>query len=322
MFARSTLTEAVTSVSGDSVAVALIAPIDAGNNHVYRVTLAGGDDRVLKVGTRFPDVFSAEPTTMEQVRRETTLPVPRVHGTGTAPLGYPFAVYEFVPDSSHQWVGDLPTDAVTRLCREAGANLRELHRIRFERFGAIGPAAAADELAVVDPVAYRNQLRRSLDRQLAQLRETPFADRVDALDARGTDLIDRIDTNAVEPSLVHGDYRLENLCLDPTADQVTTAVLDWERPMAFDPLWDAVMASALLTERSRLDPDARRSQRGAFWDAYGDGADGTPRRRCYELLARIRLARHLDTEMRGASDGAVAERITEHEAAFDAILEW
>ncbi|WP_247731363.1 phosphotransferase family protein [Halovivax limisalsi] len=322
MFAQSALRDALAAVSDGPVEVATIAPIEAGTNRAYRLRLADETDRVLKVGTRFPDAFPAEPETMALVRRVTTLPVPRVYGTGTEPLGYPFTVYEYVPGTDHRWVGELPTRAADRLCREAGAHLRELHRIRFERFGALGMAdEAEDGLSVVDPAPPRTVLRRSLDRQLAELRETPFADRVSALDALGADLIDRIDTERVEPTLVHGDYRLENLCIDPAADRITTAVLDWERPTSFDPLWDAVMASALLADGYRLDPEARRSLRGAFWDAYGDGADGTPRRRCYELLARIRLARHLDTEMRGEPDAAVTERSAEHEAAFEAMLE-
>ncbi|AGB15460.1 putative aminoglycoside phosphotransferase [Halovivax ruber XH-70] len=333
MFVRDALSAAVETACDPDPAIDTISTIEAGNNHAYRVTLADDTDLLLKVGTRFPDAFPAEPATMRRVRAETDLPVPRVHGTGTDPLEYPYAVYEYVPDCEAEWVGDLSHEAAQHLCREAGRHLRELHRITFPEFGRIGldtdasaddtPVADvldADALTVVDPTPLDDLLRQSLDRQLGDLADTPFDTRRDSLEALGTDLVERIDYDDVTPALVHGDYRLDNLCVDPSADRVTAAVLDWELPTALDPLWDAVMAQSLLTAGHRLDPDSRRSLRRAFWDAYGNGVVDTPRRRCYELLARIRLARHLDTECRGLSDAARRARITDHHEAFDELL--
>ncbi|WP_254862178.1 phosphotransferase family protein [Halovivax gelatinilyticus] len=318
MFARPSICEAVTTVYETEASVATVSPIQPGNNHAYHVVLEDDTELLCKVGTRFPEAFPAELKTVERVRRETDVPVPRVFGSGTEPLDYPFTVYEYVPDVGAEWTGDLDPTVAAQLCREAGRYLREIHRLSFDSFGRIGHEG--DALSVTGPMPYRELLRRSLDRQLSELRESPFAARCDALDALGTELIAAVDLDRVRPALVHGDYRIDNLRLDPTAEQVTTAVLDWELPTAADPLWDAVMATALLADGYRVDPDARRSLRHAFWESYGGGADGTSRRQCYELLARIRLARHLEPEMRGESDDAVAARIAEHEAAFDALL--
>ncbi|ELZ12622.1 aminoglycoside phosphotransferase [Halovivax asiaticus JCM 14624] len=333
MFARDALSTAVETACDPDPAVDTISTIEAGNNHTYRVTLADGTDLFLKVGTRFPDAFPAEPATMRRVRAETDLPVPRVHGTGTDPLEYPYAVYEYVPDCEAEWAGDLSHEAAERLCREAGRHLCELHQITFPQFGRIGldtdasaddtlvaDAPDADALTVVDPTPFDDLLRQSLDRQVTELADSPFDTRRDSLEAFGTDLIDRSDFADVTPALVHGDYRLGNLCVDPSAEQITAAVLDWELPTALDPLWDAVMAQSLLTAGHRLDPDSRQTLRRAFWEAYGTSTADTPRRRCYELLARIRLARHLDTECRGLSEAARRARITDHHEAFDALL--
>ena len=303
----------------DAVSVTTISGIEPGTNHSYRITLQNESNLFLKVGTRFPDAFPAEPKTMELLRWETELPVPRVHATGKAPLGYPFAVYEFISDADAESVRDFSPATAERLCREAGSHLSALHQISFPRCGRVG--VEKERLTVVEPVPYRDMLQQSLERQLTELCDTPFAERCQPLRELGHRLLDRIDFAGVQPALVHGDYRLDNLCIDPAGDPVTVAVLDWELPTAADPLWDAVMAQALLTEGYGIDSETRRSLRTAFWKGYGESTDESARRQCYELLARIRLARHLPTEMRAEPGTARTARICEHNNAFDDLLE-
>lgn len=318
MFSHAALRDAIGNGPGDD-AVATILRIEAGNNHSYRVTLDDGSRRFLKVGTRFPDRFPAEPATMKILRRETRLPIPQVYGTGREPLGYPFAVYEFVADVGGEWMGDFPDDTAERLCREAGQNLAALHEIGLSDCGRI--SVAETELTVVDALPWREMVEQSLERQTEQLRETPFADRCESLMDRGEQLVERIDFAEIRPALVHGDYRLENLCLDPSADPVTSAVLDWELPTAADPLWDAVMADALLTDGCGIDSKARERLSTAFWEGYDGRPEQSPRLDCYRLLARVRLARHLETEVQEKSDEATTARIREHEKAFDELLD-
>ncbi|GAB7095202.1 hypothetical protein JCM30237_23550 [Halolamina litorea] len=320
MFTHTAIRDALQAVNEHESAVATILAVDAGTNHSYRITFEDGSRRLLKVGTRFPDAFPAEPKTMAVLGERTDIPVPQVYGMGESPLGYPFAVYEFVPsaDADDGRVSDLPPAAAEQLCREAGENLGALHRETLPAFGPVG--VDGDGFVVTDEMPFREMLRGSLDRQLSLLRETPFSGRCEALGELSEELIERIDSEALRPALAHGDYRLENLAVDPTAEQVTSAVLDWERPTATDPLWDAVMAKALLTAGYGLDEEFRRSLEATFWDAYGDGASGTARRACYELLARVRLARHLDEEVGGESATAVSARVREHERAFDRLL--
>lgn len=328
MFTATAVREAVAGIHDAPVATA--SPVDPGNNHAYRVTFRDGRRAFLKVGTRFPDAFPAEPATVAFLAQETTVPVPEVLTTGTEPLEYPFAVYEYVDGAEVGWVGDLPADAARRLCREAGEHLAAVHGVSFPAFGRVGVGTEAsdgspdpdgpDGLAVVEPRPFAESVRGSIDRQLAALRGTPFADRRDALAAAFDRLLDDVDVDAVEPALVHGDYRLDNLRVDPDADRATAAVLDWELPTAADPLWDAVMAETLLTTGYRTARGTGADLRSAFRSGYGGLPNAPTRRRLYELLGRVRLARHLDAEMRGEPTRARAERAEQHHSAFDRLL--
>lgn len=317
MFAHPVIREAVSRAHGAPVKT--VFRVEEGQNHGYRIAFRDGDELFLKVGTRFPERFPAEPKTMELVRRETELPVPGVRATGTEPLGYPFAVYDYVDGGGIDWLRELPVLTAERLCREAGRYLSSLHRITFPRYGPVG--VDGDGLAVVRPRAYGDMLRETLDRRVAKLRETPFADRRAALGERGNALIDEVNTDAVRPALVHGDYRLDNLRIDPDGDRVTVAVLDWELPTAFDPAWDVAMTLTMLTDVYGIDSDDRRSLRRAFLAEYGEVPTETPRWRCYELLARVRIAGHLDAETRELPEPAVSTRVSELHDAFDDLLD-
>lgn len=317
MLTRSAIADAATRACGGTVRS--ISRIEAGQNHSYRVGFRDGRDRFLKVGTRFPDRFPAEPATQQVVSRETRIPVTRVHATRSDPLGYPFAVYDYVEDAEAESVRELPPTVADRLCREAGEHLAALHEFTLPEFGHVDVEDGA--FYVSDARAYRDLVRGSFDRQTAELQSTSFGDQADRVAVRGAALIERIDFDAVRPTLVHGDYRLDNLCIDPTGDRVTVAVLDWERPMTSDPLWDVVMTLAVLTDGYGIDPDRRRSLRAAFREGYGGLPTDSVRWDCYELLARMRLARHVDSEMAGEHASATALRIQEHVDAFETLLD-
>ncbi|MFB6235762.1 MAG: phosphotransferase family protein [Halopenitus sp.] len=317
MFTRSAIADAATRACGGTVRV--LSRIEVGQNHSYRVDFADGRTRFLKVGTRFPDRFHAEIGVQRIVGRESRIPVPQVHATGCDPLGYPFAVFEFVEDAEYDSVRKLPPTVADRVCREAGEHQAALHEFTLPEFGHV--AVETDDLLVSEARVYRDLIRASFDRQCAELQNTPFADLVDRVADRGDELVERIDFDAVGPTLVHGDYRLDNLCIDPEGDRVTVAVLDWERPMAGDPLWDVVMTLAVLTDGYGIDPDRRGSLRAAFREGYGDFPTDSARWDCYELLARMRLARHVGSEMTGEPASARATRVEEHVEAFETLLD-
>lgn len=300
--------------------VATVSRLDPGRNHTARIRFADGHEVVLKAGTRFPSAFPAEPATMRVVARETSVPVPAVHATGREPLGYPYAVYEYVPDAGVDWPRQLPVDSAIQLCWEAGRNLAALHRLRFRRFGRVGVTDDGG-LAVVDAHDYRQTLRQSLSRQLDLVDGSAVGDRRDAIQRQGEDLITAIDPGEVQPALVHGDYRVDNLRLTPGHDRLTDAVLDWELPTAGDPLWDVAMTLTVLTTNYGIPSAARARMRRAFYAGYGLQPTGSPRWRCYELLGRLRLARHPATEVGDRGPTAVAERIRQHRTAIARLLE-
>lgn len=323
MFAR-TLIEQTVEEAAD-VTVSTVTPIEAGQNHSYRLGRADAEDLFLKVRTRFPGASAAEAEVIEVVRRETAIPLPTVLARGEDPLGYPYVLFEYVDDAGPDWVRDLPPGAAHRVCREAGRNLADLHRLTLDASGRVD--AGHGSLRVIEPQPYRELLRQSLDRQLDLLSDSPFADRRENLRDLGRSLVDDAGVDAIEPALLHGDYRMDNLRLDPelAAEPVTQAVLDWEFPSAGDPLWDVVMTLTVLADGYGIPPDRRRTCWGAFWDGYGDirAGDiqaGDARWRCYELLARLRIARHLDTEVAGLPDSARETRIEEHHAVLDDLL--
>lgn len=318
MFEHSAIREAIQTVHEADVHVTNICSIDAGKNESYRISLEDGSNLFLKVGTRFPEAFPREPKTTEVLRQKTELPIPRVHATSETPLEYPFAVYEFVNDRGEKRIRDLSPATAEQLCHEAGSYLRSLHQITFQRSGKVG--FEGPDFTVIEALPYEDMLQQSLERQITELQDTRFAEHCRSLRECGNKLVDRIDFGEIRPALVHGDHRLENLCIDPTNNHVTVAVLDWELPTAADPLWDALMAQALLADGYGINRERRHALRSAFWQAYGETPSETPRIKFYELLARIRLARHLSLEMQGESDTAVEDRPREHNNAFDQLL--
>lgn len=313
MFTRTGIRETVQPTCDSPVTT--IHEIDAGTNRSYEVETADGELRLLKVGTRNPETFGAEPAMMRFVRRRTDIPVPRVQATGTEPLGYPFAVYEFVEGVTVDRIADLARETVIRLCREAGKYLSVLHTLDIDRTGRLD--VADGDIVVAEPVPHRELLERILDHNVEGICQSPFADRADVLREMGENLLGAVDWDAVSPAVVHGDYRLDNLALRPDAARVTEAVLDWEAPTAVDPLWDVVMTGHLLTRAHGLSDARRRAGWQAFRSGYGALPDDRARWRFYELLGRMRLARHVDSEMCGDSAAARATRIDEHRAAFE-----
>ena len=99
-------------------------------------TPAGPREAVLKATTAGfvrPEVARAEPRLYELVGRETSIPVPEVYGAVDAHDEFPapFYLLERVGGENHESDPTvLAADVRERVCRDAGANLADLHELR------------------------------------------------------------------------------------------------------------------------------------------------------------------------------------------------
>jgi aminoglycoside phosphotransferase (APT) family kinase protein len=170
------------------------------------------------------------------------VPVPRVlhHGGAESALGAPFYVMERV---------------VGHVCRNA---LPAGYADAPEGRAAIGEALVdvLAELHTVDPAEVglegfgrptgfmERQLRRwSKQWEASKTHELP------ALDALRDGLVRTLPPQRAE-AIVHGDYRLDNTVLHPTAPGRIVAVLDWEMSTLGDPFTDLGALLAFWSEEA------------------------------------------------------------------------
>ncbi|MDZ4736959.1 MAG: phosphotransferase family protein [Rhodospirillaceae bacterium] len=155
------------------------------------------------------------------------VPVPAMHGlcTDESVIGSIFFVMDFVQGRNFVQPGDPALSPTERraLFRSMNATLAALH--------AIDPAA----IGLADFGRPGNYIARQVARWSKQYRasETQTIAEMDRL-------IDWLPANLPPEgatSIVHGDYRLDNLIVDPVAPRII-AVLDWELSTLGDPVAD------------------------------------------------------------------------------------
>jgi aminoglycoside phosphotransferase (APT) family kinase protein len=207
------------------------------------------DDRSRWV-IRRPPLGHVLPTAHDMARehrvitglRKTKVPVPVTIALCQDPevLGAPFYVMEFVPGKPYRRADEL---------RELGP----------DRTRSIAEALV-DTLAVlhdVDPAtAGLSDFGRPdgfLERQVRRWKKQLDSSRSRDLD--GIDQLCAALTRAIPssgaPTIVHGDYRLDNVLID--ADDRITAVLDWEMSTLGDPLTDLALLIA-YAEHAKVNP--------------------------------------------------------------------
>jgi aminoglycoside phosphotransferase (APT) family kinase protein len=170
----------------------------------------------------------------------TNVPVPRPLLLCEDPdvLGAPFYLMEFVagtPYRSDKELVSLGTERTTKIADALVDTLVDLH--------AVDPAA----VGLGDFGRPEGFLERQLRRWKKQL------DGSRSRDLPGIDeLHDRLVLSvpvSPEPTIVHGDYRLDNVLVD--SDDRITAVLDWEMSTLGDPLTDLALLVA-YAERDKV----------------------------------------------------------------------
>ncbi|GGV46162.1 acyl-CoA dehydrogenase [Kitasatospora herbaricolor] len=159
--------------------------------------------------------------------RATPVPVPDTHllVEDTEVIGATWYLMSYVPGVAHRDAAALTALGPERV-RALGLGLAET----LVRLHAIDPAA----VGLADFGRPEGYLARQLRRWSTQLaasrsRELPGVDALHAL------LTERL-PDSPAPTLVHGDYRLDNVLVD--GEDRITAVLDWEMSTLGDPLTD------------------------------------------------------------------------------------
>ena len=140
-------------------------------------------------------------------------------------IGAVFYVMEAVEGAIH-WDGALPgltPDARRKVYDAMVTTLAELHGVDYAAIG------------LGDYGRPGNYFARQVERWTRQYRASE-TDRIEAAD-RLMEWLPRTVPEQTRTSIVHGDYRLDNMILTPSGDRVA-AVLDWELSTLGDPLAD------------------------------------------------------------------------------------
>jgi aminoglycoside phosphotransferase (APT) family kinase protein len=209
------------------------------SNVTYRLTAADGRTVVL----RRPPLGNVMPSAHDMGREHRVLTgLARVSFPTPAPLalcddeavtGAPFLVMSYVPGR----IVDTAAAAAKLTAADRGAisdslvtALAGLHRVDVH-------AAGLEQLGRPQGYLPRQLTRWSQQWDITRTRDLPAMDELRARIERGLDAT----PPAPAWSLVHGDYRLDNVILDPVDLQVS-AVLDWEMSTLGDPIADLAVA--------------------------------------------------------------------------------
>lgn len=241
-------------------------------------------------------------------------------------IGAPFMLMEHVSGRVLATATDaagLAPAAAERICASFVAQLARLH--------AVDPEAAG----LADLGRPQGYVARQVRRWRDQWERTKTRDLSD-LDRLASWLESQV--TALPPdlpwSVVHGDYRLDNVILDPETYQVT-AVLDWEMSTLGDPVADLAVSLVYWSRpgerlRQRLPVATGVTERPGFWErgeliaAYlqATGRDAAHLDTCLALaclkLAVIMESIHYRTQ-RGQQLGTAADDGVDMGAATEAL---
>lgn len=304
------------------------AELPARTNAVYRVTIEDGSRRrlVVKVRTNAPDRHLVEPAVLSWAAAETPIPVPGVHATLEAddpdnPLDDPVHVLEYVPGEDFTAAHDeLPGETLRTVCETAGRHLGRIHRRTFDGVGSL--LREDGDLAAPAPRSEWSSLyRRVIEAQVDELARTRFAGVAETARSVVDDAAAGLE--ATDPRLLHLDYRLGNLRIDPGAEHPVRAVLDWEGASAGPPAYERAHAETLLCGSPALGESTRRDLRSAFRDGYagtGPQRPGEPPA-AYQLVALLRVLKHLDVLVDDRSEGTADRWATDCERRVRGVLD-
>ncbi len=234
-------------VAGDAPALQPVLLPGGRSNVSYRLPRAGGD-WVL----RRPPLGHAMPSAHDMGREFRVqsglarvgypVPTPVAECTDPEVIGAPFYLMTFVDGrviDSADAARELGAEGSARACASLVGTLAQLH--------TVDPAAAGlDGLARRGGYLARQAQRWASQWDLTRTQEAPAVDRLrDAVTATIAD----VPAGQEASTLVHGDYRFDNVILGREAPQVA-AVLDWEMSTLGDPVVDLAVLLVYWTQAS------------------------------------------------------------------------
>ncbi|WP_439030686.1 phosphotransferase family protein [Gordonia terrae] len=316
-----TIASRLATTRGTTITVDSARRLPAGASRAtYAATLVDGS------GTTEPIIIRAVPAAADdgglrdeaQVLRaaaDAGVPVPVILDAGFDEpdnvLGFPYLAMNFIGGESiprRILRDDAYAGARSRFATQAGQILARIH--------AIDTSQTPGLVELTDPI---EGLRRLFPREF---------DTMPAGLVLATQWLTENRTSASNRDcLVHGDFRLGNLLVDPDG---VAAVLDWELVHIGDPVEDLGWLCAKAWRFGGSTPVAGMGDRSTLLDAYADVAGWRPTEealRWWELYATVKwglicavqAARHLDGVERSVELVAIGRRSAEQE--FDALLD-
>lgn len=192
-------------------------------------------------------------------------------------LGAPFYVMERVKGiilRAQRPEGiDLTPDLMGRLSDAFVVNLAQIHEFDYE-------AAGLADLGL--PQGYVQRQVKGWTRRYYNAR----TDDVPSVEKLAAWLEQHLPGDSERPSLIHNDYKYDNLVLSPEDPAQVIAVLDWEMATIGDPLMDFGTSLAYWVEKA--DPEE--------WQRYGFGMTSLPGSFTRAELAE-QYARHTDRRL-------------------------
>jgi aminoglycoside phosphotransferase (APT) family kinase protein len=217
-----------------------IKPIGDGfSNPTFLAITASGMRRVLRAMPLHPASAGAHRIDREYrvisalQHSRVPVPLPIHHCAEPAPVGSPFYIMSFVPGTVYA-NGKLPEAPGARrlVFLDLAACLGRLHGVDYRAMGL-------QDYGKKDAGAHFTRLVATMRQiyQDAQLGHEPAMERL-------FDVLSGISPAAEKTTLVHGDYRLGNVVIDPERSEIA-AILDWELSTLGDPLMDVAYCTLM-----------------------------------------------------------------------------
>ena len=257
------------NIEGFDSSAPLVADLLAGgrSNVSYRLTDASGRAYVL----RRPPLGHVMPSAHDMLREHRVLsglnsvsyPSPRTLGLcdDESVIGAKFMVMDFVDG---RVVAD-QTDASTLTAVQAGTISRNLVHTLAQLHQVNPEAAGLQELGRPEGYLQRQAKRWGEQWELTKTRELP---ELNELHAWLTEELSHLPAD-LPTSIVHGDYRIDNVILDTTTFDIK-AVLDWEMSTLGDPISDLAItlvywSQATDTLRAAIPVAEHVTEGPGFW---------------------------------------------------------